>query len=50
MHGYHPDDAYSDGIFLSSRRPATEVKSLLDIHPLMVAAAQAAARSEASPA
>ncbi|HEY7203354.1 MAG TPA: alkaline phosphatase family protein [Methylomirabilota bacterium] len=50
MHGYHPDDAYSDGIFLSSRRPAAEVKSLLDIHPLMVEAAEAARRPEASPA
>jgi hypothetical protein len=50
MHGYHPDDPYSDGIFLSSRPPARQVKSLLDIHPLMVAAAEAAARSEASPA
>ena len=48
MHGYHPDDPYSDGIFLCSGRPPTEVRSLVDIYPLMAAAAQAAAGSEAS--
>jgi Type I phosphodiesterase / nucleotide pyrophosphatase len=48
MHGYHPDDPYSDGIFLSSRRPSSEVRSLVDVYPLMVAAAQATMGSEAS--
>ena len=41
MHGYHPDDRYSDGIFLSSRQPTTDVCSIADVYAVMLAAAQA---------
>jgi hypothetical protein len=42
MHGYHPDDPYSDGIFLRSHPPATEVRGIGDVYPLMSLAAEAA--------
>lgn len=32
MHGYHPDDPYSDGVFLARHPPATPVRSLGDVH------------------
>jgi type I phosphodiesterase/nucleotide pyrophosphatase len=32
MHGYHPDDADSDGVFLASASPAAPVRSLADVH------------------
>jgi hypothetical protein len=32
MHGYHPDDAYSDGIFLSDRMPLMPVESVADVY------------------
>lgn len=35
MHGYHPSDPYSDGIFLTNREPANQVRSLLDVHHWM---------------
>ncbi len=35
MHGYHPDDAYSDGIFLASRAPETEVRTIADVYGCM---------------
>jgi len=35
MHGYHPDDPYSDAIFLSNRPPATEVRALADVYGVM---------------
>jgi len=44
MHGYHPDDAFSDAIFLSNRPPTTEVRTIADVYPLMLEAARAAAR------
>lgn len=44
MHGYHPDDAFSDAIFLSNRHPTTEVRTIADVYPLMLEAARAAAR------
>jgi hypothetical protein len=40
MHGYHPDDAYSDGIFLSSAPPPVPVKSICDVYGCMRAAAE----------
>jgi len=41
MHGYHPEDPDSDGIFLSSGPPSAPVRSIADIHSLMVGAAMA---------
>jgi hypothetical protein len=32
MHGYHPDDPDSDGIFLSNVAPATPIRALADVH------------------
>jgi predicted AlkP superfamily pyrophosphatase or phosphodiesterase len=32
MHGYHPDDPDSDGVFLASEPPAVPVRSLADVH------------------
>src|SRR5579864_7910707 len=32
MHGYHPDDAYSDGVFLSSERPPVPVRTVADVY------------------
>lgn len=32
MHGYHPDDAYSDGIFLSSERPPVPIRTVADVY------------------
>jgi predicted AlkP superfamily pyrophosphatase or phosphodiesterase len=35
MHGYHPDDPYSDAIFLSNRRPTAEVRTITDVYRCM---------------
>ncbi|HWR37609.1 MAG TPA: alkaline phosphatase family protein [Clostridia bacterium] len=35
MHGYHPDDAYSDASFLSNRQPSFPMSTIADIYPLM---------------
>jgi hypothetical protein len=35
MHGYHPDDSYSDGIFLSNREPSSRVESVADVYQCM---------------
>jgi Type I phosphodiesterase / nucleotide pyrophosphatase len=35
MHGYHPDDPYSDGVFLSNREPQNPVRSVQDVHDWM---------------
>ncbi len=35
MHGYHPDDPDSDGIFLSSRQAAAPIQTITDVHQLM---------------
>ena len=32
MHGYHPDDSFSDGVFLSSSQPGFELRSIADVH------------------
>lgn len=35
MHGYHPDDPYSDGVFLSNQQPTSPLHSIRDIHSYM---------------
>lgn len=35
MHGYHPDDPWSDGVFLSDRPPPVPVQGLTDVHECM---------------
>lgn len=35
MHGYHPDDRYSDAIFLSSKKPTAEVETIADVYQHM---------------
>lgn len=35
MHGYHPDDPYSDGVFLSNRQPKVTIRSVQDVHQWM---------------
>jgi hypothetical protein len=32
MHGYHPGDPYSDAVFLCDREPATNVRTIVDVH------------------
>ena len=39
MHGYHPDDSYSDAIFLSSHAPKTEIRTIADVYGCMREAA-----------
>jgi predicted AlkP superfamily pyrophosphatase or phosphodiesterase len=41
MHGYHPDDPYSDAVFLSNQKPARPVLAISDVyHCLMEAIAE----------
>ena len=40
MHGYHPDDPYSDGVFLSNRTPENALQSVQDVHRWMWATVQ----------
>lgn len=35
MHGYHPEDPYSDGIFVSNRKPEMPIRSVQDVHDWM---------------
>ncbi len=35
MHGYHPNDPYSDAVFLSNHRPALALTSIRDIYQYM---------------
>ena len=35
MHGYHPGDRYSDGIFLSNRPPSAPVRAIQDVYRCM---------------
>lgn len=35
MHGYHPDDPYSDAVFLSNRRPEPPLSTIRDLHEYM---------------
>src|SRR5205807_1945159 len=39
MHGYHPDDPWSDAIFLSSDPPPIVVRTIADVYPCMQSAA-----------
>jgi Type I phosphodiesterase / nucleotide pyrophosphatase len=40
MHGYHPEDPYSDGVFLSNRQPQNPIGSVQDVHRWMWGAVQ----------
>ena len=35
MHGYHPDDSYSDAVFLSNREPPVAVHTIADVYQCM---------------
>lgn len=35
MHGYHPDDPYSDAVFLTNEPPSFEVRSIVDVYRCM---------------
>jgi predicted AlkP superfamily pyrophosphatase or phosphodiesterase len=39
MHGYHPEDPFSDAVFLSNRSPSTSLQTIADLYPLMAEAA-----------
>jgi predicted AlkP superfamily pyrophosphatase or phosphodiesterase len=39
MHGYHPEDSYSDAIFLSSSEPPIRVQTIGDVYTCMQSAA-----------
>lgn len=43
MHGYHPDDPYSDGVFLSNQEPPVPVESVADVYYCMRQATDAKA-------
>ena len=32
MHGYHPDDSYSDAIFLSNEKPLQPMHTIADLY------------------
>ena len=32
MHGYHPDDRFSDAVFLSNHKPAAPTRTISDVH------------------
>lgn len=36
MHGFDPDDPINDGVFLSTRAPASEPRSITDIMPILL--------------
>ncbi len=38
MHGYHPDDPYSDAIYLSNRQPGARLQTVTDIHACLAEA------------
>ena len=35
MHGYHPDDAYSDAIFLTNAKPRNSMQEIAEVHEFM---------------
>src|SRR5207247_8065948 len=41
MHGYHPDDPDSDGVFLANASPSTPVTGLADVHDYLMASVAA---------
>jgi hypothetical protein len=45
MHGYHPDDAYSDAVYLSTHPVSEDLRTITDIHKAMRDAVQATAVS-----
>lgn len=45
MHGYHPDDAYSDAVYLSSHPAPADLRTITDIHKTMREAVEATALS-----
>jgi predicted AlkP superfamily pyrophosphatase or phosphodiesterase len=47
MHGYHPDDPYSDAVFLSNRRPEQELRTIADVYQVMREAAEAGSQQTA---
>ena len=36
MHGYHPDDPDSDGVFLTNAEPSTPVRQVADVHAFLL--------------
>jgi hypothetical protein len=38
MHGYHPDDPYSDAVYLSNRQPPVDMYSIADVYRCMLEA------------
>ena len=39
MHGYHPEDPWSDAVFLSNSEPPIPVRTIADVYPCMQSAA-----------
>lgn len=35
MHGYHPDDSYSDAIFLTNAKPRNSMREIAEVHEFM---------------
>ena len=35
MHGYHPEDSYSDAVFLTNRQPPVPMRTIAEIYPIM---------------
>lgn len=35
MHGYHPDDSYSDAIFLTNAKPRNSMQEIAEVHEFM---------------
>ena len=35
MHGYHPDDSFSDAVFLADRQPSIPMRTIADVYPCM---------------
>ena len=46
MHGYHPQDPWSDAIFLSSGEPPVSIRTIADVYPCMQDAAGLRPRME----
>ena len=47
MHGYHPDDSYSDAIFLSNEKPLRPMRNIADVYYSIRDAGRAAKESVA---
>ena len=48
MHGYHPDDSYSDAVFLSNREPDFAMGTIADVYPVMRKASRRALIQEST--